>query len=36
MISYMLIRVLTGKAREVSLLTYAICVLFLFKFFLLI
>jgi AGZA family xanthine/uracil permease-like MFS transporter len=34
MISYTFIKVFTGKAKEVSALTYVISVLFLIKFFL--
>ena len=36
MISYTVIKVFTGKAKEISLLTYIISVLFLVKFFLIV
>ena len=32
-ISYTILKVFTGKAKEVSILTYAISIIFLFKFF---
>ena len=34
MISYSVLKVFTGKAKEVSILTYAISILFIIKFFL--
>ena len=36
MISYSVIKLFTGRAKEVHWLTYAISVLFLFKFFLIV
>ena len=36
LISYTIIKVFTGKAKEVSLLTYVISALFLLKFFLIV
>ena len=36
MIAYTLIRVMQGRAKEVSVLTYIISVLFLIKFFLIV